>query len=91
MLDTRFAENIRFGDIKLRLEGRELKEAAALSEAYEFIERFFRQKMDTLLGRMFETGQEISAWSVAENRFAESHSFHDPNPYPRRANECHRS
>jgi len=52
-------ENIRFGDIKLPAGSRELKDAAALSGAYEFIERF-PQKMDTLLGRMFETGQEIS-------------------------------
>jgi len=52
-------ENIRFGDIRLPADTPEVADAARRAGAEDFVERLPRG-YDTLLGRMFEGGQELS-------------------------------
>ena len=52
-------ENIRFGDIRLPPDSSEIEDAAGRAGAREFIEAL-PKRYDTLLGRMFEGGQELS-------------------------------
>jgi len=52
-------ENIRFGDIRLPYESRDVEEASRQAGAEGFVKKFSRG-YDTLLGRMFEGGHEIS-------------------------------
>ena len=52
-------ENIRFGDIRLPTDTAEVEDAANRAGARDFVERL-PKGYDTLLGRMFEGGQELS-------------------------------
>ena len=52
-------ENIRFGDIRLPPDSPQVESAANRADAVDFIEALPRG-FDTLLGRMFEGGQELS-------------------------------
>lgn len=52
-------ENIRFGDIRLPPDTSNVEDAARRAGAEEFITHL-ASSYDTLLGRMFENGQEIS-------------------------------
>lgn len=60
---SRYAEtvrhNIRFGDIRLSPESPDIEDAARRAGAEEFITRM-ALGFDTLLGRMFQGGQEVS-------------------------------
>jgi len=60
---SRYAEtvrqNIRFGDIRLKPDSGEIEDAARRAGAHEFIAEL-PSSYDTLLGRMFEGGHEIS-------------------------------
>lgn len=53
------ADNIRFGDLKKEYNLEEIREAAKRSGADEFID-LFPQKYETMMGRIFEDGREIS-------------------------------
>jgi len=52
-------ENIRFGDIRLPPDAPEVQDAALRAGATDFVERL-PNGYNTLLGRMFEGGQELS-------------------------------
>jgi len=52
-------ENVAFGDIKRLGETNEIESAAKLSGADEFISKF-KEKYDTMLGKYFEKGEELS-------------------------------
>lgn len=52
-------ENIRFGDIHLAQDTAAVEDAARRAGAIEFVEQL-PKGLDTLLGRMFEGGQELS-------------------------------
>ncbi|MET4082120.1 ATP-binding cassette subfamily B protein [Pedobacter sp. UYP30] len=53
------ADNIRFGDLKKEYNLQDIKEAAEKSGASEFID-LFPQKYETVMGRIFEDGMEVS-------------------------------
>lgn len=57
--DLSVKENIGFGDIKNINNNQKIKEAAKLSGADAFIETF-PNKYDTMLGKYFERGEELS-------------------------------
>jgi len=52
-------ENIAFGDIEKPLEEKAIETAAKKSNAFQFIENL-PHKMDTILGKEFENGEELS-------------------------------
>ncbi len=52
-------DNIRFGDIKKKFSLEDIRAAAEKSGAQEFIEQF-PEKYDTMMGRIFEDGKEVS-------------------------------
>ncbi|MDT0675698.1 ABC transporter ATP-binding protein [Autumnicola musiva] len=52
-------ENIRFGDLDLQVSEERIKEAARNAGAESFIEKL-PQKYDTVLGRIFNEGHELS-------------------------------
>lgn len=53
------ADNIRFGDIEREHSEEDIKEAARKSGANSFIEKF-PDTYNTMMGRLFEDGQEVS-------------------------------
>ena len=53
------ADNIRFGNIHADDDGERVKEAAVKSGAHQYI-RKLPEAYNTLMGRVFEDGQEIS-------------------------------
>lgn len=57
--DATVKENIGFGDIKNIDNIKKIKKAAILSGASEFVESF-KEKYKTMLGKYFESGEELS-------------------------------
>ena len=68
-------DNIRFGDIDEERPGDEIVEAAKKSGAHEFVKKF-PNGYDTMMGRIFEDGQEVSIgqWQ----KLAIARSFYSP-------------